>query len=782
MDERNSGWGEIMMWGVRVLAVLVVFHLSLSISYADDKVLSETLSLGLPVLDVETVNHEFPTFDRIEAPAGFIGTSITNATKVPGRVTKYAPDGTVTYESGEYVKDESGMTIKVRGNTTAFWAKHPFKIKLQKKADLLCRGDKRFDDKDWLLIRDMGINTFEGFKMNELLGMDYVPASQYVNVVFNGEYYGLYLLCEAVERGKGSRIDVNADTGFIVELDAYCWNEDGYIKSLFTPMNWTFKYPEYEDLTPEQLNYVTDYLGKMEASLTDGTYPRFLDVETMAKWMIGHEILGNADGSGTNPFFAKYDDTDTTLLRMPVMWDFGNIRKADGWARAHDRHFFKVLFRNGDDDAFKRAFVRCWDTMKDKLFDGLTASIAAFASSSLGQAYDRSFVVDYEKWHRYFPLDSLHVDKMAERDIAYYRERMEWLENAIKPLREALTPDTIDDDCHFLKRKQLKILDIGNSYTLDAIEELKNIVNATGIDVSNVSLWTLVRSYGSFRSWSDCYEDKDTLREYYLNHRVGDLDTGLKNAKGEKGDGSIFREALTRVQWDLIVIHPISSAAPYKSLWTGNDAMGGLDDLLAIIKKHQPQAAIGFYVVHSPWSGYASNTERSSFQRWQLIANSVDELEQEGKIDIVIPYGTAIENLRSSSLNNEYDLTRDGLHLAYGLAQYAAACCYYEAIFAPRSGISMVGNTARVDCTDRESLYPAISVNDDNAVIAQEAAMLATVNPYKCLIPESSDISPALMARPGDGHSDGYDLSGIKMVPGRTSKGIYIRKGKKWLP
>lgn len=158
---------------------------------ADDQVLRETLGLGLPVLRVETVNHEFPSFDRLDPPEGCWGVGITNATKVPGSLTMYAADGTVAYESGEYRKDTSGMTIKVRGNTSAFWLKRPFKIKLQKKADLLLRGDKRYEDKDWLLIRDLGINTFEGFKVGELLGMEYVPGSRYVNVIFNGEYYGL---------------------------------------------------------------------------------------------------------------------------------------------------------------------------------------------------------------------------------------------------------------------------------------------------------------------------------------------------------------------------------------------------------------------------------------------------------------------------------------------------------------------------------------------------------------------------------------------------------------
>jgi len=109
-----------------------------TVLHADDHVLRETLSLGLPVICVETVNHEFPSFDRIDPPDGCWGIGITNATKVPGRLTMYATDGTVTYESGEYQKNASGMTIKVRGNTSAFWLKRPSKSNCRKRQTCSC--------------------------------------------------------------------------------------------------------------------------------------------------------------------------------------------------------------------------------------------------------------------------------------------------------------------------------------------------------------------------------------------------------------------------------------------------------------------------------------------------------------------------------------------------------------------------------------------------------------------------------------------------------------------
>ena len=81
-------------------------------------------------------------------------------------------------------------------------------------------------------------------------------------------------------------------------------------------------------------------------------------------------------------------------------------------------------------------------------------------------------------------------------------------------------------------------------------------------------------------------------------------------------------------------------------------------------------------------------------------------------------------------------MTSDGTHCGYGLAEYTAACCYYESLIAPRCGISVLGNSARIDVSDKESKYPSVNVTDENAPIAQVAAYLATKDMYLCHNPE----------------------------------------------
>lgn len=290
-----------------------------------------------------------------------------------------------------------------------------------------------------------------------------------------------------------------------------------------------------------------------------------------------------------------------------------------------------------------------------------------------------------------------------------------------------------------LQKEQLKILDIGNSYTEDSTHYLPQIVTASGIDISNICLYKAIRGGASFKTWYDCYYDKDNVT-YGLNKVLGGLDANITGTAAAN-NGEKFRNTLENNKWDLIIIHQVSTYAPYYDRWEEDSNAGYLSKFIRLLRKHQPQATIGFLLVHSYWSGYSGNTEKSSLERWKLIAESAMKLRANYGIDFIIPYGTAIQNLRASSLNNDYDLTSDGTHCANGIADYTAACTYYQSLFAPRYGVGILGNTARIDVEQTET-YPSsdISVTDENAETCQKAAFLACYSWYECQNPEDIDI------------------------------------------
>ena len=268
---------------LKLIAYIILFSQSTAHVTAQSR--QEILDLGMPLMEITTVNGEIPSFVGITHPQGANGKTITQVTKVLGRIT-ITIGNEIVYDSGDYEEDLSGMKISVRGNASA-WDYDPkaYKIKLEKKADLLRRGnEKKYKDKHWVLLRDLELRCTFGFMVNSLMGLQWTPASEHVNVFLNGRYLGLYLLTESVRRNPDCRLNVDK-TGFVFEYDQYWWNSDLYVESSLDgePLNYTFKYPKPEEITTEQLDYFKEMVDKMEQSINDGTYPEYIDMDSFTR-------------------------------------------------------------------------------------------------------------------------------------------------------------------------------------------------------------------------------------------------------------------------------------------------------------------------------------------------------------------------------------------------------------------------------------------------------------------------------------------------------------------
>ena len=408
--------------------------------------LSTLIYRGLPVVVVETDSAQLPTCDYVSAPAGCMGSTITNATKVPGRMVIYKRYGdidSVVYDSGDYEKDISGMTIKIRGNTSAYDIKKPYKIKLQKKADLLCAGvDSIYKDKEWLLLRDDYLTTAAGFKVSEMLGMAWTPRHQFVNLVINGDYRGVYLLCEAVKRNPDCRLNVDKLSGYIFECDPYWWNESAYVTSSAAPTyNYTFKYPDGDEILPEQLEYMQALVNDYEASLANGTYPEMIDVASFAKWCLVHDIMGTQDAGGANRYYTKYDTTSQTKIVMPLAWDFDMAeRTTNDWSQSHTALMMNLF--NSPNRAFVREFADEWYRVRSTFLEDYLAFWDEFSASQEGNAMVSCYTYDKIVYNR-GTLFSITLN--ARR--TWINNRYPWIDNMITsmcPLGDLNTDGIVD--------------------------------------------------------------------------------------------------------------------------------------------------------------------------------------------------------------------------------------------------------------------------------------------------------------------------------------------------
>ena len=109
-------------------------------------------------------------------------------------------------EFSDSVAYDGEIEIKARGNSTYNLPKKPYKIKLDKSSDLFGMGK----NKHWVLLaqyfdeslmRNKIVYDFSG-----KMGLEYCK-STWVDVVFNGEYIGVYQLCEQIRIGE-TRVDI----------------------------------------------------------------------------------------------------------------------------------------------------------------------------------------------------------------------------------------------------------------------------------------------------------------------------------------------------------------------------------------------------------------------------------------------------------------------------------------------------------------------------------------------------------------------------------------------
>lgn len=284
-----------------------------------------------------------------------------------------------------------------------------------------------------------------------------------------------------------------------------------------------------------------------------------------------------------------------------------------------------------------------------------------------------------------------------------------------------------------LLRDTLRILDIGNSYTEDVTAMLDLVLNSYGSSPRDMCYYTLIRGNASFKTWYDCYLDKDN-NEYSIKKVTGEFPVKLKTGKYGAYNGQGLRDALN-TKWDIILIHQASTYSANYDIWFMNGEAGCLKELVELIEEKQPQATLGFYLIHSYSNSYNYNTEKSSYDRWVKYMTATKRLLNDfPQFKILIPYGTAIQNLRAMLPDEEMDHTRDGTHLGIGLARYTATCCLVQTLFAERYGITIPGSSMTYKCPMAMHVKYSngcTDVTSANAPIAQQAACMAVSTPFE---------------------------------------------------
>ncbi len=264
-------------------------------------------------------------------------------------------DGTLRIQgNGEFKEQYNGAaTVNVRGNTSAGYAKKPYKLKLDKKASPFGLGSVK--SKHWVLLANMPDMS----NMRNKLAYDFAASigvlameSTWVDLVVNGRFDGLYLFCEHI-RVAGDRVDI-FDWEKFAEDCGHSAEDLSWIdpREVDTGGGWLFEFslemdeatrftvasgnlkmptmvnsPEYLTTNEAMLDAAKNFLKGYFDACTSASrksaegrhYSDYCDMESMAGYFLVQELFGNQDAGAKSRY--AYKDVGGKMKWGPV-WDF----------------------------------------------------------------------------------------------------------------------------------------------------------------------------------------------------------------------------------------------------------------------------------------------------------------------------------------------------------------------------------------------------------------------------------------------------------------------------
>lgn len=221
--------------------------------------------------------------------------------------------------------DEINAGVRGRGNTTWSYPKKPYRIKFDSKQGLFGLTKA----KSWVLLANwldptLIMNTVT-FYFGRACNFPFANHGIHVDLVLNGVYQGNYLLTEQVQVGEG-RVDIDEDTGFLVEMDSY-YDEEPKFKTTNYQMPVMIKSPE--DLTDQAgYDFVKAAINALDAKMYASDFPGnnyrdLINMDNLADFMILNELVGNDEQKHPKSTYLYRDDPALdTRIHFGPLWDF----------------------------------------------------------------------------------------------------------------------------------------------------------------------------------------------------------------------------------------------------------------------------------------------------------------------------------------------------------------------------------------------------------------------------------------------------------------------------
>lgn len=214
-------------------------------------------------------------------------------------------------------------------------------------------------------------------------------------------------------------------------------------------------------------------------------------------------------------------------------------------------------------------------------------------------------------------------------------------------------------------KDKLYMLSIGNSFTQDAYVYMAQMLLDIGI--KDFVIGYLYRGGESLSGHLNHIKNNTQYEQY----RIWNNSTTMVEVSGDK----TIKRALAHYEWDIVTVQQVSSDSGVSLSFVNT-----LDPLMKLIKEYNQNDANTTYGYHMTWA-YTDHWEFGRYNHDQIymyeriVEATLERVATSKYIDFIIPVGTAVQNLRATSVGD--NVTRDGYHLN-GIGQFTAGLTWVK--------------------------------------------------------------------------------------------------------
>ena len=423
-------------------------------------------SSNLPIFIINTHNQTIISEPKITAVLGVIDNG----------------EGNLNYLSDTYNGYNGIIGIEIRGSSSQDYPKksYGFETRLGDGSNNNVSLLGLPPENDWVLYapycdKSLMRNVL-AFYIGRQTG-DYSPRTRWCELIIDNDYKGLYVLMEKIKRDS-NRVDIcklkETDTSGVDLTGGYIFSTEreeegeGWLSPYNNKPFYRYRYPDYEDILPEQKNYLKNHITQFEELVNNSSsfedYSDFIDIPSFVNYWIVTEIFKHIDNYKFSFFMYKTRDDKGGKIHFGPLWDlnlaFGNFDFAQNpspegwsyiWAKYPPLRPTWIYDISMEAEIHKQINTRWTELRRNKLSTNTLLNFIDDQAAIIEDAQTRNFT----RWPILgtYICPNYFVGQNYDEELNYLKtwltNRMEWLDNNMENYCNptAISEENMPNEC-----------------------------------------------------------------------------------------------------------------------------------------------------------------------------------------------------------------------------------------------------------------------------------------------------------------------------------------------